>query len=108
VDILYFCCTLWVSVFSSNLPRRSEFTRFIELHTLILPPPQPPPPGPTTTYDVSGVCTMTVRIAVPIFPAVSVYWYVSGYVPEIPVFTDPIVAVLINPLPSTLSVHIAH
>jgi hypothetical protein len=87
------------------------------------PPPPPPPPGHEFVDELGGVVvpvfvvpvfvlhvlafslTMTLREAVAVFPAVSVYEYVNIYVPERVVFTTPLALRL--PEPSTMSNHFA-
>lgn len=49
--------------------------------------------------------TLTVRVIVHTFPAVSVFAYVSTYVPAVLVSTEPDVESGTDPEPSTLSVH---
>ena len=64
---------------------------------------------PVLQVHVVGVgCTITILLTIfPVFPAVSVYVYSNTYIPGTLVFTLPLVAVNINPVPSTKSSQLA-
>jgi len=62
----------------------------------------------SVTTGVLPSVTFTVLVTTfPVFPATSVYVYSRVYDPTTAMFTIPLVAVSMTPLPSMLSIHVA-
>lgn len=64
-------------------------------------------PFNTTTGATSSTIDTVLVTRVPVFPALSTYRYSKIYVPTSHVFTNPLVGMVIIPLPSRLSVRLA-